>query len=741
MKTTTFTRLLACVLCLCMVCGMAVTAFAAERETTSVIDTTLKGSVDIYKFDMTNAEKDGVWDSTYVSTGVYDQNVNDKLGGSVRAGDTDKVSDLGNGNTSNGYAVKGVEFTYLKVASIVTYTEVENGANKTMVLYGIDANEKGTDLLSALGLTKENRYVKADNIEGKDSNTIVYFESDVLINALRAQLQANATTVKNALEAYIKEHAGIAMDLTDENGYTGAKDLALGLYLFVETKVPEMVTNTTNPFFVSLPMTSVNGTNATDGGDRWIYDITLYPKNETSIATLEKTVRESMDDTGKNTATSVITDGFAHTATGSSGDIMEYQIISTLPSITSAATGLAAYNYTDELGAGLTYTKGDVKIEWFTDAACTQKIAEWVEGSGKFEVAYIPNQTNDATSTTMTITMTDVGLKEINTSAAVYTNASEVRRGYSDCTMRITYTAKIDSNTTAVFGDTGNENKVVLTWKRTSSEYFDTLVDDCHIYTYGIDLTKTFSDNAGDFSEVEFVLWNATDGYWVQAALNAGEGIYYVTDHLVEGGTSGHEDGAAHANLTAEEAAEAATATVFVPVTSAGTNGKVIIKGLEDDTYILTEINTDDGYTLLKDHIKIVISQTETTGYCDIYSDDVLGVIQNDPRYATIVNADNVDTVLGLKNMPQKQLAHHLLTASATIDGNAVTMLADDGSVNAIAPLSVVNTHGFDLPQTGETSATWMPLIGGSLIGLAVLTVFILLLIKRRDEEEESQNA
>ena len=52
------------------------------------------------------SEKDGVWDSSYVSTGVYDQSVNDTLGGN-RHGDNDNQSDLGNGEASFGYAVKG----------------------------------------------------------------------------------------------------------------------------------------------------------------------------------------------------------------------------------------------------------------------------------------------------------------------------------------------------------------------------------------------------------------------------------------------------------------------------------------------------------------------------------------------------------------------------------------------------------------------------------------------------------
>ena len=44
----------------------------------------------------------------------------------------------------------------------------------------------------------------------------------------------------------------------------------------------------------------------------------------------------------------------------------------------------------------------------------------------------------------MTIEMTEAGLSEINTSKAVYTGADMTNSGYSDCTLRITYTAKMD---------------------------------------------------------------------------------------------------------------------------------------------------------------------------------------------------------------------------------------------------------------------------------------------------------
>ena len=568
------------VLALCLSLGTVALAAPVAEAT---IDASRTGSLDIYKYDFTNAAKDGVWDSSYVSTGVYDQAVNDALGNAVRAGDTDNSGDLGNGETSYGYAVKGVEFTYLRVADIVQFTEsAADGAtsNHVEVLYGIDKTN-GADLLAAIGLADgAGRYENADNSDKLDHNNY-YYQSDVLIDALRTSLEVNATTVKNALENYVKANGGTALPLTDAYGHTSADGLPLGLYLVVETRVPEMVIDTTAPFFVSLPMTSVDGSNATDGGARWMYDVTLYPKNLTGIPTLEKTLRENQNDTGKNNGSNDITDGYAHTGTASDGDVIDYQLISTLPSITSESTYLTCYTFVDTLSKGLTYNKNDVALEFFTDAACTQSVARWTEADGKFSVSYNTTTENESV---MTIEMTAAGLAEINTSKAVYTEAGMVNSGYSDCTLRITYAATVNSDDSVVYGDTGNPNEVVLTWKRTSSDFYDTLVDDAHVYAYGLELTKLFSDGKGDFSKVEFILHNDTDDYFVKAELNEDEGIYYVTDHV-----------------TAE-----ADATHFIPMSADPNKGKIVVKGLEDDTYTITEVRTDNGSANAEAPLRVV---------------------------------------------------------------------------------------------------------------------------------------
>lgn len=692
-KMKNFTKVLSLLLPLTMLLCFPVAVSAAELED-APIDESRTGSLTIYKYDLTNAEKDGVWDSSYVSTGVFDQTgVNDVLGGGS--------STLGNGETGYGYAIKGVEFSYLKVADTVQFSESENDSrtdSHVEVLYAIDKT-KGADFLKALNLTDgKDRYINADTLD----STKYFYQSDVLIDALAAALESNSTVVKNALEAYIAVGGGAAMPLTDAYGKTKAENLNLGLYLVVETKVPEMVVSTTVPFLVSVPMTSVAGTNANDGGTRWIYDITLYPKNLTGIPSLEKTLRENKNDTGKHQGSaSSITDGYAHTGTASAGDTIDYQIISTLPSITSESTYLSCYTFVDTLSKGLTYNKGDVVLEFFTDAACTDSVAKWTEADGKFTVAY---NTTDSGESVMTIEMTAAGLNEISTSKAVYSGASMVNSGYSDCTVRVTYAAKMDSSKDLVIGDSGNDNKVVLTWKRSSQNYYDTLVDDCHVFTYGIDLTKLFSDGQGDFSKVEFLIQNKTDNYFVKAELNEDEGVYYVVDHVTD----------------------KADATHFVPVKTADAQGRIIVKGLEDGTYTMTEVRTDNGYVMLKQGIDVVISQKNTDASCTIYSSDVLGLIQNDPRYASIIN-DSGD----LHNMPQKHLEHKLLTASAAVDGKKVTMLEDNGSANAEAPLTVVNTRGFDLPKTGD-NGTFVFTVVGILLMAGAVSVIALVSRKKR---------
>lgn len=490
----------------------AVPAFAKDNAT---IDMNKNGqcSLELYKYDLTAYEADG--NTVGVGTGSrLEQEIDSK------------------------YAIKGVEFTLIKVADITQHTTI----NETRVLYGFDKND---EVLSVLGLDETNDYDAASD------GLKLYYESDTLNKQIKNKLENTEIATKDALEAIANDSArgNIVMDDTDQNGHTKKDGLEIGLYLVVETEVPQNVVDSTNPFFASLPMTTADG-------NGWNYNPIVYPKNETGKPTLEKDVRESKGSTGK-------TEAFTDYATGSVGDLMEYEIESKLPRITSSATYLTQYTFVDKI-SGLDYYKDyAMTIDFYKNADRTGNKITWNKNDNKFEVNYSENDK------VMTITMTEAGLNEINPA-------------YSEYTMVITYGANIVDE--AVLGETGNENTVTLTWERTSENYTETLDAKAKVYTFGLDLTKKLSDISESselFKEVEFMLQNTTDSVYVVA--NAREdGVYDVT-----GFTSSKDE-----------------ATVFIP----NNEGKLFIEGIEDDTYTLTEINTAKDYVLLKDTIKVDIN-------------------------------------------------------------------------------------------------------------------------------------
>lgn len=66
-----------------------------------------------------------------------------------------------------------------------------------------------------------------------------------------------------------------------DTGVATADGLAFGLYLVVETKAPDKVTSPAAPFLVSVPMTRIADTTTTNKLTDWIYDVHVYPKNNT----------------------------------------------------------------------------------------------------------------------------------------------------------------------------------------------------------------------------------------------------------------------------------------------------------------------------------------------------------------------------------------------------------------------------------------------------------------------------
>ena len=486
---------------LCMVTPMS--AFAAEGETISTIDENKTGSITVYKYNLTEAKKAGVDVSQWTADGEANTNVQEQMAN---------------------YAIKDVEFTYVKVADINTASV--NG--KVDVVYNIP--EALQTILDLSGTTE--------------------YTSTEINNALS---NAMSTDTKAKLTEYVKNNGGKTIT-TNATGFAQATNLDLGLYLMVETKFPNNISEAVTPFFVSVPMTKANGS-------RWFYDVTVYPKNETDTATVDKYVRQDVS----------IDSSYNETANGSVGDKMDYIFVSHLPQIgTDKNNYLKNYYFTDVASKGLTYVKNDVVIRFYdkeADARANNANASttWNQNDGNFTVDYDENA--DDGTTKMIVTPTDTGYETIN-------------QQMSGKYMVVSYSATINAN--AVLGDNGNKNEVTLKWNRQPSDSLEEVKDDTKVFSFGLNLTKTFEGNkTADATKVEFILQNTTDKKYITA--NGSDGVYKVT---------GKED-------------DEKSATVF----KLSTDKKLKIDGIEADTYELTEIATSDGYSLLKEPITIVITK------------------------------------------------------------------------------------------------------------------------------------
>lgn len=809
------------------------TATKNDLANADIIDMSKTGSLTIYKYDITAAEAAGDYKAgTYKATGENDSRVEEALAG---------------------YGIEGVQFSYLRVGNLETHSKTGGTDTFIEVVYEIP-----TALADILNLTADEAVdMDGDGEAFPCSNTGVYhYTSQQLSDALAAILEADDVLAKDALETYFYDYGSMDstkdqktigsvtnMPKTDANGYTHVEGLNLGLYMVVETEVPEQVVETTNPWFVSLPFTNTSaqemtedgtyassgthdadgvtnsqdadGTDAnTSGGEQWLYDMVCYPKNQTGNPTLDKSVRNAYSNTlatdkngtvnagsdyvsdntsdalviynkdtnaentadaddaayvanrggytkdgvtaGKDGAGYSVDFEYRDTTTASEGDVLDYILVSKLPHISSKATFLSEYTFTDILSEGLTYNQ-DVKIAFYHTAAdananhTANADLIWDLSDGTYAQGYVdvivtdPMSGKDQTdgSTRLTVKLTEAGLAVVNGTKGNSNTEEAIKDldGLSDYYMVVYYTATVNSDASVVLGDDGNENNVVLTWSRTSDGYYNVLEDRNYVYSYSLDLTKTFSDNKGNLANVQFKLYNSTDAYYV-VAREDDYGVYYVT------------------GKTTDEA----KGTTFVPNPK---DGSLLVNGLEADKYQLTEVATDDGYALLKDQIVINIEETDreviasVAGVTGMTEDDIEKIVE---FYHGGIYNENGELVTSSKDAltgedaarPAIELANGrtigktdmfvgaIQPASATVDGVDVSMaacvytkgnMADEyESANAMVVMKVQNSKKFTLPLTGGNGLYAVTIIG---VAVAAAGCFILLRKKKKSATKD----
>ncbi len=207
-----------------------------------------------------------------------------------------------------------------------------------------------------------------------------------------------------------------------------------------------------------------------------------------------------------------------------------------------------------------------------------------------------------------------------------------------------------------------NDNTVTLD----TNKWLYNVTEATEIYTYGIEVTKTFSDNSGSYDKVTFLLKKDNSG-------KPGDVI-----GLFETATKG--------SYRMPSGSELTTGTTPLKLSA---DGKLTITGLDAGDYWLVEESTADGFNE-SDPIKIHLEaeKKDVTGKLTGYLDD-------EKTTATVVSEGGTESKIKVK-------------VSTPVDASI-----------ALAQFEVYNQKGFTLPQTGS-DGIWMFTIGGiALIAVA----------------------
>ncbi len=437
-------------------------------------------------------------------------------------------------------------------ASAAAELPADNSGTLTLEKYAENSN-KGTPVTGAVFTAYE--VMKLDRNTGKYTVT----QNFSGVAGLSDELQLNGLTYKSTdeLQGMVNTLHDYALDkshnvvngangavYTSNEGTTGEytfTGMDLGIYLVVETTIPSKYTASSQSFLVAIPEWD-NTTGA------WNANVTAYPKDKP--INIVKTLTDSAQTDYQI------------------GDRVGFTITSDVPQYGEVGdTSKFVYYISDTMSEGLTFAEDSLNV----------KVA------GK--------SLSKGTDYTINTEST-----EIDGATFKLTFPWDTIKKYQGKQIVVTYDGILNEN--AVVGavaNSKNSNKAKLTYTHSFNTGDDTEEDidttEVDVYTYGMELTKTFNGAEADGTEinasgVEFSM--KKDG----AAMNFAEknteaGVYTVyTDDM--GTLSGYSE----------------KTTVLKP----NSEGVLKINGLDAGTYTLTEEKSLDGYSKLAGSVEIVVA-------------------------------------------------------------------------------------------------------------------------------------
>lgn len=501
----------------------------------SQINETETGSITLYKL----VSKDG----TFKDGNGYEQD----------------LSDVGN------ESLAGVTFKFLKVGDL---KQVDNVDQDISGLYYL-LNDDFKDWLAQHNIMAE--YTTIDKVDYVSAEAVNKIMKD--LNTLSvAYGQDNGSQSGNELVKAYVDAKGTAMPITDEQGKTKVDNLELGLYLIAEMDIPAKVSDgisanvakESRPFFISLPMTNLTMIDGHPAGTMWQYDVIAYPKNEMII------IRKDIIASGNDVLDGAATNGLVQKTDKHVGDYVSFLLSIDVPMLQPMADGVPNTNrkfiINDTLSAGL-----QIDDHSSTNFVVTLGTDDH-DGQGNLlleqDVHYVIMPKEDG----FALTMSQAGLEKLNQISA-------------DSKLYVCYQARLTKDAVKTNGDIKEESNVfTLTYGTSVSADKEFAANqDIRIYTYEIDIKKSFSHEVDDISQVSFkVAYQQSDGaYQKLCFVKEAEGIY----HLQDKGETGND------------------------TINPDAKGKLIIKGLDDGTYEFKEVSTVVGFNLLRDPIYVTLKK------------------------------------------------------------------------------------------------------------------------------------